>query len=148
MADDPRPPISADATVGRGAAALGRWPDREDLRRARAARAWLNRGRPSPDPAVARQVLVEYRRTTRTSARFAAWWMKALAVAFAVVLAAGLVSEALGGAAARSMVGSVGFLLFVSSSLVLVPWIEARRAPQMEQAAAEARALLDCSGRS
>lgn len=157
MADDPRTPISADVkvgveelgrSVGRGAAALGRWPDREDLRRARAARAWLHRGRPSFDPAVARQVLVEYRRTMRTSARFGSWWVRAPAGVCALVWTAALVSQALDGATAGALVTPVGLLLFVLSPLVLAPRIEARRAPCMEQAVAEARSLLDRSGRS
>ncbi len=139
MADEPRTPVSADVgvgveelgrSVGRGAAARGRWPDLEDLRRARAARAWLYRGKPSDDPAVARQVLGDHRRTTRTWARFGSWWMRALAAVVALAWAAALVSEALGGTAASAIVAPVGLLLFALSSPVLVSWIEARRAPR------------------
>ena len=156
MADEPRTPISADVkvgieefgrSVGRGAAALGRWPDGEDLRRARAARAWLYRGRPSDDSAVARQVLVEHRSTQRRWSRFDSWWSKALLAAFALVWAASLVARARGGMATGAVVAQVGLLLCIFFSLLLAPRIEARRTPRMEQAAAQAQALLDRSGR-
>lgn len=156
MADDPLT-VSEDAQisverqrrpVGHGALAHGRWPDREDLRRARAARAWLNRGRPSSDPAVARQVLVEYREAQRRWARFGSWWSKALLAGFALLWAGSLVARSKDGLAAGAVVAEVGLLGSFFLGWVLVPRIEARRAPEMAQAAAEAQALLDRSGHS
>lgn len=139
----------ADRTqAGHAAAAKRRWPDLEDLRRARAARAWLHRGRPSSDPAVARQVLVGYREAKRRWTRFHSWWSKVLLAGFALVWAASLVARAQDGQAVGAVVSEVGLLLCIYFVLLLAPRIEARRAPEMAQAAAEAQALLDESGRS
>lgn len=46
------------------------------------------------------------------------------------------------GTAVRALAAPVGLMLFARHAVMLAPGMEARRAPQMEQAAAEARALL------
>lgn len=139
----------ADRTpAGHVTAATGRWPDLDDLRRARAARAWLNRGRPSSDTAVARQVLVECREAQRRWSRFDSWWSKALLAGFALGWGASLVVRAKDGQAAGAVVAEAGLLGCLFFGWALLPRIEARRAPEMAQAAAEAQALLDRSGRS
>lgn len=112
----------ADRTpAGRAAAATGRWPDLEDLRRARAAQAWLNRGRPSSDPAVARQVFVEYREAQRRWSRFDSWWAKALLAGFILVWAASLVVRANDGQAAGAAVAEAGLLGCLFFGWVLLP---------------------------
>ena len=139
----------ADRTpAGHVTAATGHWPDLEDLRGARAARVWLNRGRPSSDPAVARQVLVEYREAKRRWTRFHSWWSKVLLAGFALVSVVAVVGQLSDGVAVGAVFPLVGLLLCIFFTVVVAPWIEARRAPEMAQAAAEAQALLDRSGRS
>ena len=90
-------------------------------------------------------MLVEYRDAQRRWSRFDSWWSKALLAGFALVWGASLVVRAKDGQAVVAEAGLAGCLFF---GWALLPRIEARRAPDMAQAAAEAQALLDRSGRS
>ncbi|MBL8776778.1 MAG: hypothetical protein JNK12_12625 [Acidimicrobiales bacterium] len=97
---------------------------------------------------MARQVLVEYREAQRRWSRFDSWWSKALLAGFALVSVVAIVGQLSDGVAVGAVFPLVALLLCIFFTLVVAPRIEARRAPEMAQAAAEAQALLDRSGRS